>query len=331
MPSSARIKVASRWCICYIIPDEAAGGARAKAVLLHDAEDVVHAAEPPLFDRLMDDFDFVQLPVLPLIDTKSRWIGGHYSDEFAEAHGKEMVVRAWLGAGLPSAGVGCAFSRAALERVARASDGLPFDADSLTEDYELGLRIAEHGGKAAFVRVAAEPGAALVATREFFPGTFAAAVRQKSRWLAGIALCGWDRMGWRGGVAERWMRLRDRQGLVAAVLLFAGYLAIALWLLLAAREGIFGVSPPRLPPALVLCARINVALLAWRLALRGAFVTAAYGWREGLRSVPRALVGNAIALCAACRAVARYRAIRSTGQARWDKTVHRFPEPIAAE
>ena len=101
-----------------------------------------------VFDRLIERFELVQLPVLPLIHPHSRWLGGHYADEFAESHGKEMVVRGALGAGLPSAGVGCAFSRGALGRLGGPRGGLPFDADSLTEDYELGLRLAEAGGRA---------------------------------------------------------------------------------------------------------------------------------------------------------------------------------------
>ena len=73
-----------------------------------------------LFDALIERFDLVQLPVLPLIDPGSRWIGGHYADEFAEAHGKELVVREAIGASLPSAGVGCAISRDALAALAEA-------------------------------------------------------------------------------------------------------------------------------------------------------------------------------------------------------------------
>jgi adsorption protein B len=115
-----------------LLEDEAAEGVRAKAVVLHDAEDVVHSAELRVFDQLIERFDLVQLPVLPLLDKGSRWIAGHYADEFAEAHGKEMLVRQWLGAGLPSAGVGCAFSRSILDRIAQQSGGRPFDAASLT-------------------------------------------------------------------------------------------------------------------------------------------------------------------------------------------------------
>jgi bacteriophage N4 adsorption protein B len=314
-----------------LLADEAAEGRRAKAVVLHDAEDVVHSAELRLFDRLIESHDFVQLPVLPLVDRRSRWIGGHYADEFAEAHGKELVVRAALGAALPSAGVGSAFARAALARIAAGAGGGPFDAASLTEDYELGLRVREAGGQAAFVRMAAAPGRALVATREYFPGTLAGAVAQKARWTTGIALVGWDRLGWSGGAAERWMRLRDRQSLLAALLLFAGYLALLLWLLAKAWEGYSGVPPAPLPPALSLLLSVNAGLLAWRMAMRFGFVARAYGWPEGLRAIARVPLGNFIAMLAAAAALGRYRAIRRTGRLRWDKTDHAYPAAVPQE
>ena len=120
---------------------------RVKAVVLHDAEDVVHSGELRVFNTLVERFALVQLPVLPLVDQASRWISGHYNDEFAEAHGKTIVVREALGAGIPSAGVGSAFSRDMLGAIADSRGGVPFDEDSLTEDYELGLRVNERGGR----------------------------------------------------------------------------------------------------------------------------------------------------------------------------------------
>jgi adsorption protein B len=313
-----------------LLADEADEGRPAKAVVLHDAEDVVHPAELRLFDGLIERFEFVQLPVLPLIHPNSRWLGGHYADEFAESHGKEMVVRGALGAGLPSAGVGCAFDREALGRLAAERGGLPFDADSLTEDYELGLRLAEAGGRHAFVRATGEDGS-LVATREYFPGTLDASVRQKARWMTGIALSGWDRLGWSGGLIERWMRLRDRQSLLAAVLLGAGYLALALWLVLKTWQGVGGDGPAPLPALLAALVAINFGLLVWRLAIRAGFTAAAYGWSEGLRAVPRMAVGNLVAMLAAASALSRYRALRRGGRLRWDKTAHIFPAGAAAE
>src|SRR3546814_6455753 len=96
--------------------------------------------------------------------------------------------------------------------------GLPFDPGCLTEDYELGLRIGAHGGRGVFIRMRDDAGD-LVCTREYFPATLTAAVRQKARWMTGIALAGWDRLGWQGSLAERWMRFRDRRGPLAAVIL----------------------------------------------------------------------------------------------------------------
>jgi adsorption protein B len=314
-----------------LLADEAAAACRAKAVILHDAEDVVHPDELRLFDSLSERFDLVQIPVLPILDPRSKWIAGHYADEFAEAHRKELPVRQALGAGLPSAGVGCAFSREALGRLAESSGGYPFDAQSLTEDYELGLRISSAEGSGAFVRVRDSEGA-IVSSRGLFPSTMGAAVAQKARWITGIALCGWDRLGWSGGWAERWMRVRDRQSLLAAMLLLCGYLAVVLWLLLKASElGIGYVAAP-LPAVLTGLVSVNMALLAWRLALRAGFTASSYGWREGLRAVPRAAVSNLVAMLAAAAALARYRTTRrDAGPPAWGKTEHRFPAeaPVA--
>src|SRR5690606_31457751 len=242
----------------------------------------------------------------------------HYADEFAEAHGKELVVREALGAAVPSAGVGCAIARDALDRMA-AAYGTPFDPASLTEDYELGLRLGAMGRPATFVRVAAGPGRPSVATRGYFPSRIGAAVNQKARWMVGIALAGWDRLGWAGGFTERWMRMRDRQSLLAAVLLLAAYGALLLWTALALVRLAGGPPPPSPSPGLALLLSINLGLLGWRLAMRAGFVTRAYGWREGLRSLPRVVVGNAIAMLAARRALMLYLMLRRTGAAPWNK------------
>src|SRR5918998_4839847 len=192
---------------------ERATGRTAKAVVLHDAEDVVHPLELGLFDRLIERAGVIQVPVVPLVDRSSPWISGHYCDEFAEAHAKEMVVREAVGAAIPLAGVGCAIAREPLARLAAMHDGRPFVGGSMTEDYELGLRIGALGLKTMFVRIPATPGdRSVVSSRGHFPSSFGVAVRQKARWLGGIALAGWDRLGWRGGIGERWMRVRDRRG-----------------------------------------------------------------------------------------------------------------------
>jgi adsorption protein B len=308
--------------------DEAAGAAF-KAIVLHDAEDVVHSAELALFDRMIERFDLVQLPVVPMIE-KKRGVSAHYVDEFLEAHGKELVVREALGAGLPSAGVGCAVSRDALGLLA-GPDDVPFDQDSLTEDYEMGLKLHALGRRGVFVRLPADSSGRVIASRGHFPSGWREAVRQKSRWMAGIALSGWDRLGWSGGLAERWMRLRDRQAPLAALLLVIAYLVMLAMPLLDTFGQLTGHPVTLITPALGTLMTIAACLLAWRLVMRFSFVARSYGVLEALRAVPRIVVSNAIAILAARQALGRYARARRTGEQEWGKTAHVFPEQVPAE
>ncbi len=301
-------------------------GASAAAIALHDAEDVVHPLELRIFDRLIGRAAVIQLPVLPLPDPHSRWISGHYCDEFAEAHIKELVVREAVGAAIPLAGVGCAIARKPLAQLAATQDGRPFAGSSMTEDYEVGLRIGALGLKTMFVRLPARPGErGVVASRGHFPATLGSAVRQKARWLGGIALAGWDRLGWCGGIGERWMRMRDRRGPLAALLLIAAYGAAFLWSQIWLGEALGAPIHTQLDPVLLMLLTVNGWLLAWRVLMRACFTTSAYGLGEGLLSVPRLVVGNFIAIFAAVRALSLH---LGGGATRWDKTRHIFPAEL---
>jgi adsorption protein B len=309
-----------------LVAYEAAIGRQAKAVVLHDAEDVVHPLELKLFDRLVERAGVVQLPVVPLLDPDSQWVAGHYADEFAEAHIKDLVVREAVGAAIPLAGVGCAIERVALIRLAARHDGRPFAGASMTEDYEMGLRLGAIGVKTMFVRIPAEPGSrVVVASRGHFPSTVGAAIRQKARWIGGIAFAGWDQLGWRGGVGERWMRMRDRRGPLAALLLLAGYVGAFLWAQVGLANALGAPIEVPVSPVLALLLTINPWLLGWRLFMRFAFTTAAYGLSQGLLAIPRTVVANWIAVFAAYRALV----IHDRGGAkRWDKTQHIFPTEL---
>jgi len=298
------------------------------AVVLHDAEDVVHPSELTLFDQLIDRAALIQLPVQPLIDPSSTWVSGHYCDEFAESHGKELVVREAVGAAIPLAGVGCAIERKALARLAAHQGGRPCIGTSMTEDYEMGLRLGALGLKTMFVRIPARTGSnAVVASRGHFPASLDAAVRQKARWVGGIAFAGWDRLGWRGGPGERWMRMRDRRGPLAALLMVAGYAAVLIWIQLGVAGGLGAPAQPSLSPGLRSLLAINAWLLGWRVLMRFGFATANYGWKQGLLSIPRLLVGNLISILAVKRALFLH---ANGGPKSWDKTRHTFPiEEIA--
>ncbi|MBU6164987.1 MAG: glycosyl transferase family protein [Alphaproteobacteria bacterium] len=312
-----------------MLAHEAQQGRRFAAVVLHDAEDVVHRLELALMAAHLAGPDppaMVQLPVRPLIDPASPLVAGHYIDEFAQSHGKDLLVRQWLGAALPAAGVGVAFDRALMGRIAAAQGGRPFADDSLTEDYELGIKLHALGGRGVLVRHHVD--GQLVATAEHFPATLAAAVRQKARWAQGISLAGWDRIGWRGGLANRWMLWRDRKGPGMALVSLAAYGLAGL----IALDGLMrqwwppAAALPPLSQGLVALLWWNFALLCWRLLLRALFTARVEGPVEALLATPRAAVGNIINALATLRALARYVAgLGRHGPPAWDKTVHRFP------
>lgn len=247
--------------------DDAREDRQTKAIVLHDAEDVVHAQELRVFDSLIDRYEVVQLPVLPLVNRGARLVSGHYADEFAESHAKQIIVRTALGAGMPLAGTGCAIAPDVLAMIAQGRGGDPFDASSLTEDYELGLRLAELGARGIFARVAADDAGAVVAVRAYFPGTMKESIRQKTRWMTGIALAGWDRTGWARphAIADHWMRMRDRRAPLAVVVLAVAYAGILAWGLSLLAHWLFGRAlpyPDRADPIEYWLLVANSALLA---------------------------------------------------------------------
>lgn len=306
--------------------DERREGFRFRGVIMHDAEDMVHPDAIRVIDEGLNEADFVQLPVRPEPQASSPWIAGHYSDEFAEAHGKTLVVRDALRVPIPAAGVGCGFARESLAHLAQlrttgTSQG-PFASECLTEDYELGLLLSDGGARSRFLRLRSSDGQ-LIATRAYFPSTLESAVRQKSRWVHGIALQSWDRLGWSRRPLDVWMRLRDRRGPMMAVVLAAAYAWLCLTGVLLAFEGAGWTLPASGTPALRAMLAVSTASLLWRVAMRFVLTTREYGVVEGLRSIPRLFVANVIAIMAGRRALGAYvRTLRGAAIV-WDKTEHR--------
>lgn len=303
--------------------DEQRSGIPFACVIFHDAEDMVDPAGLGLLDHaIASGADFAQLPVEPLPQGGRHWLSSHYCEEFAEAHGKGMVVRSAVGAALPAAGVGCAIGRKALGTLCKAhEDGSPFERESLTEDYELGLSIAEGGGTCRFVRARGEDDL-LIATRAYFPSRLDHIVRQKTRWVHGIALQGWDRTGWSGGIIESWMRARDRRGPLTALVLMLGYTLLALTLVISAAVSFGLAEPTALSPGLITLLIVNLGFFIWRVVFRFAFTARNYGVVEGVFAVLRIPVTNVVAIMAGRRAVAAYSRTFFGRGIEWDKTPH---------
>ena len=196
----------------------------------------------------------------------------------------------------------------------------------MTEDYELGLGIAAQGGLCQFLRARGEDGE-LVATRAYFPNRIDHVVRQKTRWVHGIALQGWDRVGWTGRPVEIWMRMRDRRGPLTSIVLMIGYALIVLsglgWgaNLLGMGEHLELSTPVKILLAL------NFFALSWRILFRFAFTAREYGIAEGARAVLRLPIANIIAIMAGRRAVMAYARTLAGKGIVWDKTPH-FIHPV---
>lgn len=314
--------------------EELRSGRMYRSVILHDAEDMVHPAELAVIDAALDQADFVQLPVRPEPQPASPWVGGHYSDEFTESHAKAMVVRDALGAAIPAAGVACGFAREIVAGIAshrRENGGEgPFAADCLTEDYELGVLVWRRGGRSRFLRLRDEAGD-LVASRAYFPSRLDDAVRQKARWIHGIAFQGWDRLGWHRGIVDFWMAARDRRGPLAAIVLTCGYALVVIEGIVALARFAGVRSHLFLSSALQLMLWLCFASLVWRSVARFGFTAAEYGFSEGLLALLRIPVANFIAILAGRRAFAGYLRTLRGEAVTWDKTRHDVHPTIPAD
>lgn len=315
--------------------------------VIEDSEDIIHPLSLKLFNYLLPRFDMVQLPVFPLESDWYRFTPGHYLDEFAENHSKDLLVRERLSKSIPCAGVACAFSRQSLELMAESNKGQVFNIESLTEDYDFGFRLHELGLKQIFVRQAIERVSTkrslwsgksrevvvqeYIAVREFFPQTFWASVRQKGRWVVGIALQGWASLGWRGGGWTKFMLYRDRKALVSNLSTMLGYLALVAILMVYL---LFWLSedPYRYPSVvergtwLWTVIVMDTVVLGLRSLQRSFYVQRVYGWPQAFLSIPRQVWGNVINFAATGRALYLFARYLVTGELiAWDKTAHVYP------
>ena len=303
-------------------------GTRFEIFAMQDAEDWPHRLSLKLFNFLVPRKDLVQLPVLPL---PTRWwdfTSGHYIDEFAESHFKNMSVREALSGTVPSAGVGTAFSRRALETLARHNGSDVFNTESLTEDYEIGFRLRRYDLKEIFVLQALpDP----IVVRAYFPSTYRAAVKQKSRWILGITMQGWRNIGWTGHFWTDYMLFRDRKTLLTSLANVLGYLAavpvIAIWVL-----GKLFADSYRYPSLvregswLYWLIVVDTAFLGVRLLARALSVYCCYDLKQALLAIPRQVWGNFINFGAALRAISVFTSSALTGKPiAWGKTDHTFP------
>jgi len=321
------------WVYQRMLLYEESVGARFEVIVPHDAEDLIHPLAFLWINHYMDHYDMVQIPVLPMATPAGNLTHGLYCDEFAENQMKDLAVREIMGGFLPSSGVGTGFSRWALEQLADLESNRIFDPTCLTEDYENGFRLHRLNYRQTFAPLRFADGAP-VATREFFPRTLRTAVKQRTRWITGISLQGWQMHGWQGGINQCYWHVRDRKGLVgnfvsvfANVMFLYGFASLLLsrWAGVSLHYMAAVNSEPLrfVLPVTLFC---QVVQTGSRMYCSSRF----YGWGFASLACVRAVWGNMINSMATAAAFWQFAAAHLRKERiAWLKTDHAYPTRAA--
>src|SRR3989344_7122377 len=291
-------------------------------VVLHDSEDIIHPYSLRVYNYLICKLgkDMVQIPVLPLTVPVWEWVHWTYADEFAENHLRQLVTRERLGSFVPSAGVGTAYRRASLKLLEQHHQRV-FNPESLVEDYHSAIELHHRGHGTIFATLRTDDGDP-VATRSIFPRQFKTAVRQKTRWITGIALQSWKHHGWKGRASTKYCLFKDRKQLITGSLNFFGYIILVPFFIMPV---FFGVNPiPHIPPVLWTLFLFDTFLFFLRVLLRMSAVVHFYDIGPALLVPIRYVIANFINFFATVRALWFFFVKSKNQPLKWDKTAHEF-------
>lgn len=295
-------------------------------VVLHDSEDVIDARSFPVYAAYAQENDFIQAPVFSLNRGKNAMVASTYMDEFAERHTREMIVRDAVGAAIPSAGVGTCMTKRLIKHFL-ATRGQVLMSGTVTEDYIFGIEAKRSGFKSAFAAISrnADEGLDFVATREFFPKTLEASIKQKTRWVYGINFEAFCKLGWQGDPWDFYFFLRDRKGMVTSFLPPVSAALLGLMLLGYVQLDDF---PEPMGDVVLVSMWINLIALITRYVIRvyaGYEVYGKYDWLGIAWRWPTALYINMAAVWRAWKTFLGESQL-ATRPIVWSKTVHDIPD-----
>lgn len=302
---------------------------RPELAVLHDSEDVIDPRTFQVYATYAPDHDFIQVPVFSLDRGKGAHVASTYMDEFAERHTREMIVRNAVGATIPSAGVGTCITKKLATHFLRER-GQVLMSGTVTEDYILGIEAKRAGFKSAFAAISANAhdGLDFVATREFFPKTFTASIKQKTRWVYGINFEATQKLGWSGDLWDFYFFIRDRKGMITN---FLPAMSLALFVFALFSDLDFTGLPPSLQPIFIASLWINLYALVARYVVRVAACRQVYGTFDWIGVAVRWPLSNYINMAAVFFAWKIY--LGESEFARkpivWSKTAHELPENFA--
>jgi adsorption protein B len=165
-----------------------------------------------------------------------------------------------------------------------------------------------------------------VATREYFPRTLRAALKQRTRWTIGISLQSWERMGLRAPLRQLYWFWRDRKGLVGNLIAPLTNIFF-LWGILATLCGKCNLG---MNGTLRLMFVFTLLLSVLHLSIRACCVARIYGIGFALGVPARAVFGNFVNCVATVTAIWRYSTSKVQGRPLvWIKTEHTYPSGSA--
>jgi len=211
-------------------------------------------------------------------------------------------------------------------RPKKKKEGL-FNDVNLTEDYELGFRFYQLGFRTGFfnVKLDRDDEASRIATAEFFPNTFWASVKQRSRWVAGIVFQNWKAHKWAGNLSTKYFLFRDRKSIFSFFSAFLSNIVI-LYFIYAVLSNIFGWSKPFSlvgnSSVLWYLMIANLIFMISRLSHRFVFTYNWYGFKYAFFSMFRLPLDTIINFFAIARSLNVYKKTRRQEKVVWDSTSH---------
>jgi hypothetical protein len=209
-------------------------------------------------------------------------------------------------------------------RPAAKTEGIFNDAN-LTEDYELGMRFYQLGLKTGFfnVKLDGDKNSTRVATAEFFPNKFWPAVKQRSRWIAGICLQNWKAHKWDGNLTTKYFLFRDRKPLLSFWSTFLSNILLIYFIYLAVGS-VFNFDNSlisgKISPVLAYLMTFNLVFMVSKAVHRFIFTSGWYGPAYGFASIFRLAIDSFINFFAIIRSVSVYR--KTKHKVVWDATTH---------
>ena len=211
-------------------------------------------------------------------------------------------------------------------RPKKKKEGL-FNDVNLTEDYELGFRFYQLGFRTGFfnVKLDRDDEASRIATAEFFPNTFWASVKQRSRWVAGIVFQNWKAHKWAGNLSTKYFLFRDRKSIFSFFSAFLSNIVI-LYFIYAILSNVFGWSKPFSlvgnSSVLWYLMVANLIFMISRLSHRFVFTYNWYGFKYAFFSLFRLPLDTIINFFAIARSLNVYKKTRRQEKVVWDSTSH---------